>query len=129
MANYRDQVLPIAITLSSSLLTAEFLYSYVTYKHELLIAIFVLIYMLFASLRKHITRDVYPPRKDGRTVPRAVAITGFCTVSMSVCTIVITRLIFDMFIVFRVKIRMKWWYYIDLFAIIITFLFSFLSNK
>ena len=129
MASYKDQVIPIAVTLSSSLLTVEFLYSFVTYKHEVLIVIFVLIHMIFGQVKKYVTHTLYPPRKDGRVEPRRTSIVGFCTLCTNICTIIITRLIFDMFMAFRVKIHMKWWHYIDLFSIAITFLFSFLVNK
>lgn len=127
--SYKDQVIPIAVTLFGSLLTVEFLYSFVTYKHELLIAIFVLIYAIFMYAKKYVTHTVYPPRKDGRIEPRKTSLIGFCSLGMSVCVIVITRLVFDMFMAFRVKVHMKWYYYVDLFAIVITFLFSFLVNK
>lgn len=129
MSSYKDQVIPIVVTLFGSLLTVEFLYSFITYKREVLITIFVLIYGIFVYLKKHITTTVYPNRKDGRVEPRRATLVGFCGLVMNICIIIITRLIFDMFMVVRVKIHMVWWQYIDLFTIGITFLFSFLVNK
>lgn len=129
MASYRDQVIPIVVTLSVSLLTVEFLYSLITHKREVLAAIFVFIYALFMYLKKYITESVYPSRKDGRVEPRRTSLTGLCNLAMNICVVIITRLIFDMFMVARVKIHMVWWQYIDLFAIGITFLVSFLVNK
>lgn len=130
MASYRDQVLPIVVTLFGSLLTVDFMYSFITYKREVLITTFILVYVIFMNLKKYITHSApYPKRKDGRLDTRRSSLVGFCGVGMNIATIIITRLIFDMFMVARGKIHMKWWQYIDLFTIGITFLFSFLVNK
>ena len=122
-------MIPIVVTLSVSLLTVEFLYSLITHKREVLAAIFVFIYALFMYLKKYVAESVYPSRKDGRVEPRRTSLTALCNLAMNICVVVITRLIFDMFMVARVKIHMVWWQYIDLFAIGITFLVSFLVNK
>lgn len=129
MAGYRDQVVPIVVTLFGSLLTVEFLYSFITYRRDVLIAIFVLLYAIFQGTKKYITHSAYPDRRDGKVDPRRTSLVGVCGIGMNISAIIITRLIFDLFMVVRGKVHMTWWQYIDLFSIGLTFLFSFLANK
>ncbi len=129
MSSYRDQVIPIVATLFGSLLTVEFLYSYVTYNRGVLVVSFLLLYGILKNAKQYVVHTLYPDRKDGKIEPRRASITGFCGLGMNISAIIITRLVFDIFMMIRGKIHMKWWQYIDLFTMGITFLSSFLVNK
>lgn len=115
------------MTLFGSLVTVDFLYSFITQRRDILIAIVVLVYGLFYNTKKYVAQTLYPVAK--RNDPRRASLITLCVLGMSVTAIVATRLFFDMFMSARGKTALVWWQYIDLLSIGITFLSAFLVNK
>lgn len=131
MSGYSEQVIPIVVTLFGSLLTVDFLYSFITQRRDILVAIFVLVYGLFYNAKKYVAQSLYPVASGTttRTDPRRASLITLCSLGMNITAIVATRLFFDMFMSARGKTSLVWWQYIDLFSIGLTFLSAFLVNK
>ena len=122
-APYKGQVIPVVVTIFASLLTVQYLYT-ITNQRELLCAIFLVIYIIAAGVKDYVTTVVYPERSDGKIDHRRLIIMNACDLITNIAIVVITRLIFDIFISVRVKIDLAWWDYIVLASLGFTFVFS-----
>ena len=123
----KSQIVPIVVTIFASVLTVQYLYT-ITNQKEVLAAGFLLLYIIAAGTKDWCVRTLYPPRKDGKVEHRREVIVSACDVFMAITVVVISSLVFDIFISVKVKITLEWWDYIVLFSLGFTFLFFFIFS-
>ena len=120
---YKSQFISFIVTIFASLITVQYLYT-ITHQRELLCAAFLLIYIIAHGSKDWITRSLYPDRADHKVEHRRMIMLMACDLVINIAVVVISKLVFDMFVSFRVKVNVQWWEYITLVALGLTFVFE-----
>lgn len=114
----KNQIISTVVTLFGSLLTVQYLYT-ITHQRELLITIFLLIYVSVQGVKTYITTVRYPDRTDDKPHnPRRAYLVSACDIVLSIVIVTLTKLAYDVFNALRLKVELHWWDYMIIFSLI-----------
>ncbi len=125
--SYASQILPILITVATSMVTVQYLYTF-TNQSLLLIIIFGLIYIVIEKIQVYIQLNLYPERHDGGVDIRRVYMVTICDLIKSFILGILTKLFYDIFNSVGIKLHIKWYQFMVAVPTLIVFSISLIKH-
>lgn len=125
-----SRIIPFTITLFTSFLTVQLLYT-ITTQRSILLALFFMIIFIIITIKEYITRSLYPENKQhqGRHHIERYLLVVLCNLLITVCIIIMTTIIFEIFSIFIASVNFDWYDYITILSILLVFLFAFIASN